>query len=114
MTLIYSMIIFIVIWFNVYYDYMLSIARLSLYSSMESYSAHLMISWVSGKHSVSMVFIPCFPAIAPYILGHVVDHGCDTPIESFGVHSPSVGLVELYYYGRLALFLIFLSNVHHV
>ena len=108
------MTIFIVIWFNVYYDYMLSIVRLSLYSSMESYSAHSMVPWVSGKHSVSMVLIPCFPAIAPYIPGHMVDRGCDTPIESFGVHSLSVGPVELYYYGRLALFLIFLSNVHHV
>jgi hypothetical protein len=114
MTLIYSMIIFIVIWFNVYYDYMLSIVRLSLYSSMESYSGHSMVPWVSGKHSVSMVLIPCFPVIAPYILGHVVDRGGDTPNESFVVHSPNVGLVELYYYGRLALFLIFLSNVHHV
>jgi hypothetical protein len=25
-----------------------------------------------------------------YILGHVVDHGCDTPIESFVVYSPSI------------------------
>jgi hypothetical protein len=114
MTLIYSMIIFLVIWFNVYYDYIISIVSSSLYSSMESYSAHLMISWVSGKHSVSMVLIPCFPTIAPYILGHVVDRGSDILIESFVVHSPNVGLVELYYYGRLALFLIFLSNVHHV
>jgi hypothetical protein len=114
MTLIYSMIIFLVIWFNVYYDYMLSIARLSLYSSMELYSAHLGVHWVGGKHGVGMVLISCFPAIATYIPGHVVDRGCDTPIESFVVHSPSIGSVELYYSGRLALFLIFLSNVHHV
>ena len=108
------MIIFIVIWFNVYYDYMLSIVRLSLYSSMESYSAHLMISWVSGKHSVSMVLIPCFPVIAPYILAHVVDRGSDILIESFVVHSLNVEQVELCYSGRHALFLIFLSNTHHV
>ena len=81
---------------------------------MESYSSHSMVPWVSGKHSVSMVLIPCFPAIAPYILGHVVDCGSDILIESFVVHSLNVGLVELYYYGRLALFLIFLSNIHHV
>ena len=81
---------------------------------MESYSAHLMTSWVSGKHIISMVLIFCFPAIAPYIPGHVVDRGGDTPIESFGVRSPNIGLVELYYYGRLAMFLIFLSNVHYV
>jgi hypothetical protein len=73
-----------------------------------------MISWVSGKHSVSVVLIPCFPAIAPYILGHVVDRGCDRSIESYAVHSLSVGEVESYYYGRLAMFLIYLSNIHHV
>ena len=61
-----------------------------------------------------MVLIPCFPAIAPYILGHVVDRGSDILIESFVVHSLNVGLVELYYSGRHALFLIFLSNIHHV
>ena len=93
---------------------MLSIARLSLYSSMDSYSSHLMISWVSGKPSVGMVPIPYFPTFAPYIPGHVVDRGSDTLIESFVVHPTSIGLVELYYYGRLALFLIFPSNVHHV
>jgi len=29
----------------------------------------------------------------PNISGHVVDHGCDTPVESFVVHSPNIGLV---------------------
>ena len=92
MTLIYFMIIFLVIWFNVYYDYMLSIARLSLYSSMDSYSAHLMISWVSGKPSVGMVPISYFSAFASYIPSRVVDRGSDTLIESFVVHLPSVGI----------------------
>ena len=27
----------------------------------------------------------------PYILGHVVDRGCDTPIDSFVVHSLNIG-----------------------
>ena len=93
---------------------MLSIVGLSLYSSMESYSPHSMVPWVSAKHSVSMVLIPCFPAIAPYILGHVVDHDYDIIIDSFVVHSLNVGQVELCYSGRHALFLIFLSNTHHV
>ena len=31
------------------------------------------------------------PANTPYILGHVVDRGCDTPVESFVVHSPNIG-----------------------
>jgi hypothetical protein len=26
--------------------------------------------------------------------GHVVDHGCDTPVESFVVHSPYIEQVE--------------------
>ena len=80
---------------------------------MESYSAHLVVPWVSGKHSVSVVLIPCFPAIAPYIPGHVVDRGCDTTIESFAVHSLNVGLVERMCSDRLALFLLYLSNIHH-
>ena len=113
MTLIYLMIIFEIIWFGVYYNYISSIVELFLYLCMESYSAHLMVPWVSGRHSVSVVLIPCFPAIAPYILGHVVDHGGDSSIESFVVHSPNVGLVEPGCLGCYqVLFLIFLSDVH--
>ena len=41
---------------------------------------------------VSVVLIRCLPTDAPYILGHVVDRGCDTPIESFVVHFPNIGL----------------------
>ena len=48
---------------------------------------------------------------ALYTLGHVVDHGCETPIEFFVVHSPFVEQVEPGCEGRQALFLIFLSNV---
>ena len=44
-------------------------------------------SELSGRHHVSMVLRYCFPVDAFYTLGHVVDHGCDTPIESFVVHS---------------------------
>jgi hypothetical protein len=54
------------------------------------------------------------PANAPYIPGHVVDRGCDTPIESFVVHSLNIEKVGPNYEGRLALFLIFLSNVPYV
>ena len=50
----------------------------------------------------------------PYILGHVVDHRCDTPIESFVVHSLNIGQVGSSYEGRQALFLIFLSNIPYV
>ena len=43
---------------------------------------------LSGQHYVSMVLKYCLPTDAFYTLGHVVDRGCDTPIESFEVHSP--------------------------
>ena len=114
MTLLYSIIIFLVIYFHVYYDYIFSLVSLSLYSSMESYSAHVDDHCMGDKQCVNVVFIQRLSAIAPYIPGSVVDRGCDHAIESFIFHPPNVGLVELYYYGRLAMFLIFLSNVHHV
>ena len=68
-------------------------------------------SELSGQHYVSVVLKYCLPVDAFYTLGHVVDHGCDTPIESFVVHSPFVQHVERDGEGRQALFLIFLSNV---
>jgi hypothetical protein len=114
LTLLYILFMFSVILFIIYFDYMLSIVRLSLYSSIWSYSAHLEVQWVSGQHCVSMMLIRCLPANTPYIPGHVVDHRCDTPVESFLVHFPNIGQVGPGYKGRLALFLIFLSNVPYV
>ena len=66
---------------------------------------------LSGRHYVSMVFRYCLPADGFCTLGHVVDRVCDTPVESFVVHSPFVEQVEHACEGRQALFLIFLSNV---
>ena len=107
--------LFLVIMFIIYFDYMLSIARLSLCSSISLYSARSGVHEVSGRHCVSMVLICCLPTDAPYIPGHVVDRGCDTPVESFVVHSPNLGLhVGCGYEGRQALFLIFLSNIPYV
>ena len=55
------------------------------------------------------------PVDTPYILGHVVDRRCDSPIESFVVHSSNIGLhVGSSYEGRQAMFLIFLSNIPYV
>ena len=51
-------------------------------------------SELSGRHYVSMVLRYCLPTDAFYTLGHVVDSGCDTPVESFVVHSPFVEQVE--------------------
>ena len=101
--------------FIVYFDYMLSIVRLSSCSCISSYSARSKVHGVSGRHCVRVVLIRCLRTDAPYIRGHVVDHGCDTPVESFVVHSPNIGIqVGSSYEGRQVLFLIFLSNIPYV
>jgi hypothetical protein len=114
MTLFLILFMFLVIMFIVYFDYILSIARLSLYLSISSYSARSNVHGVSGQHCVSVMLIHCLPMDAPYIPGHVVNRGCDTPLESFVVHSPNIGQVGASYEGRHALFLIFLSNIPYV
>ena len=100
--------------FIIYFDYMLSKARLSLYSSISSYSARSNVHGMSGRHCVSVVLIRCLPANAPYIPGQVVDCKCDTPLESFVVHYLNIGHVGSSYEGRHALFLAFLSNTPYV
>jgi hypothetical protein len=77
--------------FIVYFDYILSIASLSLCLCISSYSAYLNVHRVSGWHYVSVVLIYCLLVNTLFILGHVVDHGCDTLIESIVVHSPNIG-----------------------
>jgi hypothetical protein len=112
MTLLFISFMFLVIMFIVYFDYMLSITRLSSCSSISSYSARFKVHGVSGQHCVSVVLIRCLPMYTPYILGHVVDHECNTLIESFVVHSPNICLqVGSSCKERQALFLIFLSNI---
>jgi hypothetical protein len=107
MTLLY-LLIFSFIMFLVYFGYMLGIVGLELYSSIGSYSACSLISWVSGKYCVGMVPIPYFPLIAPYILYCEVDRGSDSPIESFVVLFLSIGHVEHNYYKEvIAMFFIF-------
>ena len=58
-----------------------------------------------------MVLRYCLPADAFCTLGHVVDRGCDTPVESSVVYSLFIEHVEHDCEGRQALYLIFLSNV---
>ena len=109
MTILFISFMFLIIMFMVYFGYILSIARLSLYSCISSYNARSGVHGLSGRHCVSVVLIRCLPMDTPYILGHVVDRGCDTPIESFVVYSPNIGIqVGSSYEGRQALFLIFL------
>ena len=113
--LVFILFMFFVIMFMVYFDYMLSIVGLSLCSYISSYSAHSKDPWVGGRHCVDVVLICCLPVDTHYILDHVVDHGCDTPIESFIVHSLNIGLqVGSGYERRQALFLVFLSNIPYV
>jgi hypothetical protein len=112
MTLILIVYLFLIIMFMGYFNYMFSIARLSLYSSTCSYSAHPNDRGVSGRQCVNVVFILCLPMDAPYILGQqVVDRGSDSSIESSVVHSSNIGLVGPGSRLDLALFLIRLRNV---
>ena len=90
--LVFILFMFFVIMFIVYFDYILSIASLSLYSYISSQSARSKVHGVSGRHCVSVVLIHYLPTNTPYILGHVVDRGCDTPVEIFVVHSPNIGV----------------------
>jgi hypothetical protein len=60
-----------------------------------------------------MVLTYYLPADALYTLGHVVDRGSDTPVESLVIHSSFVEQVEPGCEERQALFLIFLSNVSY-
>ena len=90
MTFIFIFIIFLVIMFVIYFDYMLSIVRLSSCSCISLYITCSKVHGVSGRHCVSMVLIHYLPMDAPYILDRVVDWGCDTPVESFVVHSPNI------------------------
>ena len=92
-TILVFLFMFFVIMFIINFDYMLSIVRLSSCSSISSYSARSKVQGVSGRHRVCVVLIHCLPMDAPYIPGHVVDRGCDTPVEFFIVHSPNIGQV---------------------
>jgi hypothetical protein len=68
------------------------VLHLPLWLYISSYSIHPNKEpRVGGRDHVSMVLICYLPVNTLYILGHVVDRGCDTPVESFIVHSPSVG-----------------------
>jgi hypothetical protein len=51
-------------------------------------------SELSGRYYVSMVLRYCLPADALYMIGHVVDRRCDTPVESVVVHSPCIEQVK--------------------
>jgi hypothetical protein len=70
---------------------MLSIVSLSLCLCISLYSAHPNDHRVGGRDHVSMVLRCYLPVNTLYIMGHVVDHGCDTTAESFIVRSSNIG-----------------------
>jgi hypothetical protein len=78
------------------------------------FTKHLVQFWIGlgGRYDVGMVLILNLSTNAPYILGHqVVNRGCDIPVESYVAHSLNIGQIEPGYKERIALLLIFLSNV---
>jgi hypothetical protein len=91
---VFILFMFLVAMFIVYLDYILSIVGLSLRLCISSYSACPKVPWVGGWHYVSVVLIYCLLANTLYILAHVVDCGCDTPVESFVVHYPNIGHIS--------------------
>ena len=107
MTLCYFNTMFLFIMFLVCFDNILDIVMIDnefmhmFAKRLDQYSSEL-----SGRHYVSVVLKYCLPTDALYTSGHVVDHECDTLVESFVVHSPFVEQVEPGYEGRQALFLI--------
>jgi hypothetical protein len=92
MTLVFILFMFLIAMFIVYFDYMLSIVRLLSCLYISLYSIHsIKDPRVGGRNHVSMVLICYLPTIILYILGHVIDRRCDTLVESFEVHSLSIG-----------------------
>jgi hypothetical protein len=113
MTLFYFNTMFLFIMFLVCSSYIFDIVMIDN-EFIYMFAKHLAqySSELSGTHYVNMGLRYCLLVDAFYMLGHVVDHGSDTPVESFVVHSSHVEQVEPICQGsNLALFLIFLSNV---
>jgi len=111
LTLFY-LLMFLIILFLVYFDYMLSEVRLELCLCIGSYSAYSLDRWVSGKYYVGMVPRPYLSAITPYSLELEVYRGSDSPVENFVFLLPIIRIVEHHYYMEvLAMFMIFLANI---
>jgi hypothetical protein len=95
-TIVMTILVFISFMFKVamfifYFDYILSVDGLLLCLCISSYSAYSKVHGVGGRDHVSVVVICYLSVNTLYILGHVVDRGCDTTVESFVVHSPNIG-----------------------
>jgi len=88
---------FLIILFLVYIDYMLSVVRLELCLCIGSYSTYSLGRWVSDRFCVGKVPRLYLSVISPYIPKLEVDHGSDTPIESFVFLLPIIKIVEHHY-----------------
>jgi len=93
LTLFY-LLIFSIILFLVYFDYMLSVVRLELCLCIGSYSAYSLGWWVSDRYCVGEVPRLYLSAITPYSLELEVDRGSDSPVESFVFLLPIIRIVE--------------------
>jgi len=111
LTLFY-LLMFSIILFLVYFDYMLSVVRSELCLCIGSYSAYSLGRWVSDRYCVGEVPRPYLSAIIRYSLELEVDRGSDSPVESFVFLLPIIRIVEHHYYTEvIAMFVIFLANI---
>ena len=111
LTLFY-LLMFSIILFLVYIDYMLSVVRLELCLCIGSYSACSLGQWVSGRYCVGKVPRPYLSTITPYSPDREVDREVTVLLSPFVVLLLSVGTIEYHYYRKvIALFMIFLSNI---
>ena len=109
---LFNFLMFSTILFLVYFDYMLSVARLELCLCIGLYSAYSLGRWVGDRYCIGEVPRPYLSAIIPYSLELEVDCESDSPIESFVFLLLIIGFVEHHYYREiLALFMIFLANI---
>lgn len=113
MTLLYLIILAIIL-FLVYRSYMLGIVRLELYTCLGSYSVYPCAQWVNDKYCVDVVSIPSLSAIAPYMPDRWVVRDSDSFVDSYIVPLSCIGQAEQHYYrGVIAMFFIFLANIHY-
>jgi hypothetical protein len=113
MTLLY-LIIFAIILFLVYHSYMLGLVRLELYTCLGSYSVYPCVQWVNDNYCVDVVSIPYLSAIAPYMPDCGVVRDSDSFVDSYIVPLSCIGQAKQHYYrGVIAMFFIFLANIHY-
>jgi len=97
LTLFY-LLMFSIILFLVYFDYMLRVVRLELCLCIGSYSAYSFGRWVGDRYCVGEVPRLYLSVITPYCPELEVDRGSDSPVESFVFFLPIIRIVDHHYY----------------